>query len=168
VLAFDLLQSDWPLKLSFPVFISNALQYLALGSDMDVRESYAPGSTPRIPRANLQQVGSPTEITLDGPLGQSVIKVPLDNSDLVLPALNKVGVYTLHPPIPQYESIAVNLLDPNESNLVPLTLTAPGNVGTVAAASAKTRVDLWWWIVACIALPLLLIEWWVYTRRVHL
>jgi len=27
---------------------------------------------------------------------------------------------------------------------------------------------LWWWIVAFAALPMLLIEWWVYTRRVHL
>jgi len=45
----------------------------------------------------------------------------------------------------------------------------PGNVGeTIAGAGGKTRLELWWWLVACAALPVLMIEWWVYTRRVHL
>ena len=63
---------------------------------------------------------------------------------------------------------AVNLLDANESNLIPAD-APPGGVGeVVSSASAKSRLDLWWWIVAFAALPLLLIEWWVYTRRVHM
>jgi hypothetical protein len=42
-------------------------------------------------------------------------------------------------------------------------------VGEVIQQGAgKSRLELWWWLVACAALPLLLIEWWVYTRRVHL
>ena len=48
ILAFDVLQSDWPLKLSFPIYMYQALQYLALGSEMDVREAYEPGATPVI------------------------------------------------------------------------------------------------------------------------
>ncbi len=46
VCTFDVLQSTWPLKLSFPIFIHSALQYLALGADMNVRPSYLPGATP--------------------------------------------------------------------------------------------------------------------------
>ena len=41
------------------------------------------------------------------------------SGDFVLPALNHVGLYTTDPPVPQFEKIAVNLLDANESNLVP-------------------------------------------------
>jgi hypothetical protein len=89
--------------------------------------------------------------------------------DFALPALDKVGVYTTEPAIPEYERLVVNLLDPNESNLLPITDKAPGGVGTaVASTGSRSRWDLWWWIVACAALPLLLVEWYVYTRRVHL
>ena len=168
VVAFDLLQSNWPMKVSFPVFMHNALQYLAIGSDMDVREAFDPGATPRIVRSNLQKLGQDVkEIRLSGP-GRS-IKVPIPPAgDFALPALDKVGVYTTDPPIPQFEQIAVNLLDDNESNLLPSD-TPPGGLGeTITAASGKSRLELWWWIIACAALPMLLIEWWVYTRRVHL
>jgi hypothetical protein len=106
-------------------------------------------------------------IRIQGPEGSRQVPIP-PMGDFALPALNEVGVYTLDPPVPQYEQLAVNLLDANESDLVPAE-TAPGNVGeTVTSTAGKKRVDLWWWIIACAALPLLLIEWWVYTRRVHL
>ncbi len=55
VMAFDVYDSNWPLRPSFPIFIHNALQYLAIGSSMDVRPSLEPGATPRIPRSNLQR-----------------------------------------------------------------------------------------------------------------
>jgi hypothetical protein len=168
VCAFDLLQSNWPLKLSFPIFIHNALQYLALGSEMNVRPSYEPGSVIRIQRAALDRVGPDVKsIRLNGPMGSQSIPIP-ETGEFVLPALNKVGVYKTDPPVPQYEQIAVNLLDENESNLLPAD-APPGDVGTaVAVAAGKSRLELWWWIVACGAAPLLMIEWWVYTRRVHL
>jgi uncharacterized protein YegL len=171
VCTFDLLQSNWPLRLSFPIFMNNALQYLALGTDMDVRESFPPGATPRIPRTNIQKVeaerGQPLkELTLDGPMGRRTVKIP-DAGDVALPALDKVGVYTTEPPIPQYEKVAVNLLDASESNLLPVA-QPPGGGTAVEGIAGKSRLELWWWIVACAALPLLLIEWWVYTRRVHM
>jgi hypothetical protein len=149
------------------VFLYQALQYMALGADMEVRPSYQPGVTLRIPRFNLQKLKSlPQSVTITGPMGAMQAKVP-PAGDFVLPALNKVGVYQTDPPIPQYENIAVSLLDPNESNLLPADV-APGSGGhATAVASAKTRMEIWWWLVAA-ALPLLIIEWWVYTRRVHL
>ncbi len=169
VAPFDLLQSNWPLRVSFPIFMQNAMQFLALGSEMSARQSYSPGATPVIPRSALQRVLSDTRptIRLHGPDGSQDITIPA-TGDFALPALARVGVYTLDPPVPQYEQLAVNLLDPNESNLIPSD-HPPGNFGeTIESMAGKKRVDLWWWIIACAALPLLLIEWWVYTRRVHL
>jgi hypothetical protein len=169
---FDLLQSNWPLRLSFPIFMNNALQYLALGTDMDVREAFPPGATPKIPRTNLSKIdaergGEPLkELRLDGPMGKRIVKIP-EAGDVVLPALDRVGVYVTDPPIPQYEKIAVNLLDSKESNLLPVA-QPPGGGTMVEGVAGKSRMELWWWIVACAAMPLLLIEWWVYTRRVHL
>jgi uncharacterized protein YegL len=168
VVAFDLLQSNWPLKLSFPIFVHNALQYLALGSQMSVRPSYEPGATPRVPRTNLEKLGGDVKsIRVEGPTGSREVAIPA-TGDFVLPAMNEVGVYRTDPPVPQFEEMAVNLLDENESNLMPID-APPGNVGVaVAGTIGKSRLELWWWLVACGALPLVLIEWWVYTRRVHL
>jgi hypothetical protein len=171
VVAFDLMQSNWPLRISFPIFLHNALQFMALGSDMDVRQSFGPGATPTIPRANLQRAASEGEplkrLRLSGPGRSRDVDVP-EAGEFALPPLDYVGVYRTDPVIPQYERVVVNLLDPNESNLMPAD-TPPGNIGeAVQTAGGKTRLELWWWIVVCAALPLLMIEWWVYTRRVHL
>jgi hypothetical protein len=174
VVAFDLLESDWPTQPSFPLFMYNALQYLAVGSDLGLVQSYDPGATPRIPRANLAQAaqiaGVPElkSLRLNGPGGSRDIPIP-PTGDFALPALNQVGVYTTDPVIPQYERLVVNLLDSNESNLLPITDKAPGGVGVAVATSGggRSRLDLWWWLVAACALPLLLVEWWVYTRRVR-
>lgn len=168
LVVFDIMDSNWPLKVSFPIFMDNALQYMSLGSAMDVRPSYEPGSTPRIPRANLERAATNLRsLRLNGPMGSQVLSVPAAG-DFALPALNRVGLYQTDPPVPQFERIAVNLLDSNESNLVPAD-AVPGSAGrAVVATGGKSRLELGWWIIACAALPLLLIEWWVYTRRVHL
>lgn len=166
--SFDLLQSNWPLKVSFPIFLHNAMQFLAVGAEMDLRQSQPPGATPRIPRASLNRGGVDlTTLTLNGPMGSRSLTIP-PTGDFALPALDRVGVYSTDPPVPQFERIAVNLLDANESNLVPAD-APPGGVGeSLGATGGRARLELWWWIIALVALPLLLIEWWVYTRRVHL
>ena len=66
-----------------------------------------------------------------------------------------------------FQRVAVNLLDDNESNTLPMD-KAPGDVGKVELVQGnRSPLQLWWWILACGGIPLLLIEWWVYTRRVH-
>jgi len=173
VIAFDVLESNWPvapnpLGWSFPAFIHSALQYLALGAEMNVRPSYPPGVAVKIPRTTLDKMSPDLKsIRLEGPMGSINVPIPA-TGDFVLPPLNRVGVYKTEPAVPQFEELAVNLLDANESNLLPAD-APPGNVGTaVAVTGGKSRLELWWWFVACFALPLVLIEWWVYTRRVHL
>jgi hypothetical protein len=168
-MAFDVIESTWPLKPSFPVFMHNLMQFLAVGSEMDVRPQLEPGATPRIQRAQLQRVAPDLkELKVIGPMG-TLVKPITPQGDIALPPLNRVGLYETLPPLPPYDRVAVNLLDFNESNVVPVD-QAPGGIGESLAAtgSGKSRLELWWWIVACGALPLLLIEWWVYTRRVHL
>ncbi|HEX8325362.1 MAG TPA: VWA domain-containing protein [Tepidisphaeraceae bacterium] len=167
VIAFDALQSNWPLQIGFPMFLQRALQYLAAGSDLGVRESFTPGDSPRLPRANLDRVASgQRQITLIAPDGRRSVDVPA-TGDFALPALSTVGLYSTDPPVPQYERLAVNLLDEVESNTRP-TDTAPGNNGPAAAADAgRTPLQWWWWLLAAVGIPLLLAEWWVYARRVH-
>ena len=169
VIGFDILQSNWPFQVSFPIFLHRALQYLAIGSDMDVRQSYEPGASPILPRANLQRAGQDlTTLKLIGPDGTRTLTIP-KAGDFALPPLDKVGIYITEPAVPQFEKIAVNLLDSNESN----TLPAPAAPGEATAKvedikNQKARREWWWYLIAFVGLPLLFVEWWVYTRRVHL
>ncbi len=167
IIPFDVIDSNWPLNSTFPVFLYQTLQFMALGTDLELRPSYAPGTSLRIARSTLDKIDPKIRIiTITGPAGTLTATIP-PTGDFVLPPLNKVGLYTTDPPIPQYEKIAVNLLDDTESNIEP-TDVAPGSAGQVApAAPTGARKELWRWLVAA-AIPLLLIEWWVYTRRVHL
>jgi hypothetical protein len=169
VIGFDSLKSDFPMGYNWPMFMYYAMQYLALGSDMSLHQSLEPGATPTIPRSNLQKIGNPATIKLKGPDGSdTTVRIP-PTGDVVLPALNHVGVYSTDPPVPQFEKIAVNLLDASESNLMPADKAPGDSTAQIETRKAgRTRLDLWWWLVAALGLPLLMIEWWVYTRRVHL
>lgn len=165
---FDVLQSNWPLRQSFPYFLYNALQYLAVGAELDLRQSVAPGSAPNIPRTNLLKGSSPIKsVVLIDPAGQrQTLSVP-DSGDFTLPPLNRVGIYKTEPPIPGWEQIAVNLLDANESNLLPVSQVPSAQAVVDATRAGTSRRELWW-LLACVALGMLFVEWWVYTRRVHL
>jgi hypothetical protein len=161
------LQSNWPLRISFPVFLYNGLQFIAFGSDLSIRESFSPGATPKIPRPDLEKVAAgATSVKLVGPASSRTIQLP-PTGDFALPPLDRVGLYRLDPVVPQHERIAVNLLDDVESHITPLE-APPGQIGQVVASdSGRSQLQLWWWILACVGIPLLMVEWWVYTRRVH-
>jgi uncharacterized protein YegL len=167
-IAFDVVDSTWPLSPTFPYFMYNTLQFLAVGSEMDVRQSFDPGATPRIPAPNLRRGAEQVrQVALIDPAGESrTLKVP-ETGDFALPSLERVGIYRTEPPVPQYEQIAVNLLDANESDLVPATAAPGGKPTDVREASGKVRRDLWRYLVMA-GIAMLFVEWWVYTRRVHL
>jgi hypothetical protein len=172
ICGFDPLLSDWPLdKPSWPIFLYQTLQYLAVGQQMEVRQTMYPGETVRVPRIALQQTGKEVDrVTLTGPGNVTRDVLVPASGDFVLPAMNQVGLYKTDPAIPGFEQIAVNLLDANESNTLPIAKIG----GTVAEpvagdgqAASRKPYELWWWL-ALAALGLLMVEWWVYTRRVHL
>lgn len=170
IVAFDSGQSNWPMYPSFPRFFHKAFQYLAVGETMEVRQAVRPGDVVRIPRSSLQQAGANLKsITVDGPGGKRELPVP-EAGEFVMPSLETVGLYTTTPPIPGYEQVAVNLLDANESNLAPGKIpaaTPEASAEAVAGGTGRRRLEWWWWL-SLAALVMLTVEWWVYTRRVHL
>src|SRR3954464_7693898 len=93
-----------------------------------------------------------------------------EGGEFAPPPLDRIGIYTTDPAIPGFEKIAVNMLDTNESNVQPAD-RVPAAASTTDEAqlggSGKRRLELWWWL-ALGALGVLMVEWWVYTRRVHL
>ncbi|MEX0744445.1 MAG: VWA domain-containing protein [Phycisphaeraceae bacterium] len=163
VTSFDVLQSNWPLYVSFPVFISNVVQTLGLGAlAEEAGLAYQTGEGAAVPYA-----GDADRLRYAGP---TELAARVSRREAHLPPFARVGVYrtsdeSVEPP---FDRLAVNLLDPLESDV---RVRGELNVGTssVAAAAdhALTRREVWRWFVWA-GLAMLMIEWLVYTRRMHI
>jgi hypothetical protein len=80
----------------------------------------------------------------------------------------RAGLYTVRRPDGSEQTFAVNLLDASESNLEPGEPEAAAGespIGTME--SLRTNREIWRPLVLA-ALLILLLEWYIYNRRVHL
>ena len=174
IFTFDLTRSNWPLLKTFPAFGVFMFEYLAAGEDVTVRESVRPGEPVGVPRSLVERADlSPGDevgvISIDGDRRATTVD---ESGGVTLGPFDEVGVYRTDPPIPRFERVAVSLLDATESNVLPAA-TDPGNLGgrdlaepaSGGLAEGLRNVEWWWWLVAAAA-GMLLVEWFVYTRRV--
>lgn len=161
VASFDILQSNWPIKISFPVFLGNTMQTLGLGGlAEDAGVAYRTGEVASIP------AGIGGTLIYKGPVTLSVRRT---QGAAVLGPFTRVGVYRTDAKVdPPFDRISVNMLDPGESDLRTADVL---NVSTIAgdkqAQTATIRREVWRWFIWG-ALAVMLIEWMVYTRRMHL
>lgn len=156
--------TNWPVRLSFPVFVLNALQYLGGGVAAQTIGSVKPGQ-PFAWRSTLPV----NQITVRPPNGPSmqVQRGPLNTFPITDTA--QVGLYEVREgdsPQPSGR-FAVNLFDDNESDLLPRTSVKLGHVEVKQGeAWEPARHDAWKWILLA-ALAVLAIEWYIYNRRVQ-
>jgi hypothetical protein len=157
---FDLLESTWPLRVSFPIFVANAIDWL----------------NPAMIRASQRHVaaGAPFRLSLDQPVGEAELRFPDDSSEalvldpeapeLVVGNTGQQGVYQVQWGTNRID-FAVNLLDKAETYNQPRESLDMGRFGTVDAVTLRrASVEIWRWI-ALGALAVLLFEWWFYHRR---
>ncbi|HKQ48183.1 MAG TPA: VWA domain-containing protein [Phycisphaerae bacterium] len=162
IAAFDLLESNFPLKEAFPIFVQNALGYLASGGLVDTHRLVRPGQTltiPVPPGATEARIRRPDGYTDEIDVG--------GQSRLTYAKTREVGVYEATFDAGEAkEMYAVNLLDAGESRITPNPEFTVGSE-KVAAVAGETKVNepLWPWAVAA-ALAILMLEWWVYNKRV--
>ncbi len=164
--AFDPLKSKWPLKVSFPIFIANAVDWLNPATAKAEQFAIHAGDAFRLPLGDwLGAVapGSSAEVT--PPDGKKVL-LPFDarSRELVFGATGRQGVYRLAVGTNQL-AFAANLLDPAESNLKPREELDFGRRGTIAASVLKrANLESWRWF-ALASLGVMLGEWWWFHRR---
>jgi hypothetical protein len=159
-ISFDPLQSTWPLRISFPIFMANAVDWLNPAGASSSQFLVQPGNAFRLglPRA----VSSAQLTTPDG----KTTSLPLEPGarELVIGNTLKQGVYRVKAGTNDV-AFCVNLMDSNESNITPRDELPFGKYGKVAATTLKrANMELWRWIVA-IGLLVLLFEWWWYHKR---
>jgi hypothetical protein len=162
IVAFDLADSDFPLKVPFVMFMQNAVRMLtAVGGE--VSRMLKPGDTitTPVPRgATTLQVLRP-----DGTTDRLDVR---GRHQAAYGSTHDVGVYRLRFDDRDQSTLvyAINLLDRTESTIAPNENFSVGGE-TIAREETVERVNRPLWPYAVLAaLLVLVVEWWVYNRRV--
>ena len=169
VLAFPIFDdahvpTNWPLRLSFPLFVLNALEYLGgRGLDITSRETIRPGDA-----VVLEQVRTAREIDVKNPLSKQVRVDRAEDARPKYDATDQLGVYEVLADGKLAERFSVNLFDTAESDIRPRAQAAV-KLGQAeiqeGQATGASRRHAWKYILLA-TLVVLLGEWYTYHRRV--
>jgi Ca-activated chloride channel family protein len=157
---FDALQSTWPLRVSFPIFVANAIDWL----------------NPATSRSELLsvQAGTPFRFRLDNAVSEAKVIHPdgaetellinTNSTEVLFGDTAKRGLYQLKTPGGEV-AFTVNLLDGGETDIAPRNELPFGKTGqTMATSEQQANLEMWRWI-ALAGLAMLMFEWWFYHKR---
>lgn len=157
--------TDWHIRMSFPVFFRNALSYLGGTTLEAARIQLRPGDT-----ATLAATPEIKELKVVSPSRQEFRLQRHDKATFLFHNTAELGIYELYEGAADQPNrlLAVNLCDPSESNLVPRDVVKTAwNEVEAQPNWEMARQELWRWVLL-IALVILLAEWWIYNQRVFL
>jgi hypothetical protein len=161
LIGFDVGESDWPLKASYVLFMRNVLE--------QARAHRAHGMTGPARAGEPLRVtipGTATNVEATGPRGEK-LDVSIRGGLAVVPDAPHIGFYHLTWAGPQAGSTLVpaNLTSVAESDLTPKPIGAAGSKVTVLEAGAEPDAhNEWTWVLALIALALIVFDVWYLTR----
>jgi hypothetical protein len=174
VLGIDFLKADehgeaiantnWPIKLSFPLFVSNLLQYFGRNQQAAAGGGYRPG------QAAVLRSDSPGPLVVKAPGGQSFDVPRTHQQAFNFAQTDQVGVYDVLDRGKTTEQFAVNLFDSKESEIGAKTVDTV-KIGFVEVAPTTRTVPVRreaWKFLLLVALGVLILEWYIYNRRVYL
>jgi VWA domain-containing protein/aerotolerance regulator-like protein len=164
LVGFDILKSNWPIgHYSFPIFFANAIAWLGAGPTGERPARNRTGET--LVHHSRDKSGADAETRFRSPSGREILAVREANGAVATNATTEAGVYELDLGGGSTLQYPVALLDRNESRLTPSKAVEMGDfsVPVTGAAEESTR-DLWMWF-ALAALAFVLLEWYVYNRR---
>ncbi len=159
-IGFNVLESNWPRRVSFPIFIVNAVDWLNPANARSGQLLVKAGDPFRLA---LTEPVSSAQVTLPGGATKALTLDPKAN-ELVFGDTYTQGVYRLRLGTND-TAFCVNLLDAAESNIKPRDELQLGKY-TKVTATTKQRANMELWrTVAGLGLLVLLGEWWYYHRR---
>lgn len=164
---FDLDSTNWWQDRSFPIFIQNAIDFLALSTDTQTGRAIRTSEPIRI--AAQDAAGGATLVDADG----NILRIPPPTTDeaILLPPLRRAGLYEL---LPSEDGggpsrlIAVNLMDPFESLVAGVPEIEIGGQTTAGTGSDNAaRREIWNWFILA-AVLLLTLEWIIFDRKMRI
>lgn len=152
---------------SYPVFIQNVLSHLGGVSDESSQMIHQPGQL-----VQLRLDTSSKKLRLKTPDGSELEAGRGRTGAFAFTANNDIGIYELVDPAQADTThrVAINLFDEVESNIAPVSELQIDEHVKVAATTRgveRTRREAWKVLVG-LALVVLVIEWYIYNRRVYL
>ncbi len=159
-IGFDILESNWPLRVSFPIFIANAVDWLNPANARSGQLLVKAGDPFRL---GLAEPVTSAQVTM--PNGQTkTIPVDPKANEFVFGDTYREGIYRLRIGTND-TAFCVDLLDAAESNIKPRDEVQLGKYTKISATTNKrTNMELWR-TIAAIGFIMLLVEWWYYHRR---
>jgi len=157
--------TNWHMRASFPTFWFSLISYLGGEADGTQSSSVRPGQPVRL--AARSESGQLTVVSPDGK--QTKISRGTEGR-YQFHDTDALGVYELRDKEKTTGRLAVNLFDPSESNIKtqPDKAIQIGHVDVPGQTTWEgTRRELWKWLLLS-ALVVLLLEWYIYNRRVYL
>ena len=157
VVGFDLFKTDLPLRVAFPLFVTNALRWLSPSRLEDVSLQFRAGQP-----ATIAVPPGISEVEVTDPAGARS-KVAAEGGRVTAVGTGRVGLYKLK--AGEWEGrFAVNLLDEGLSDITPRADAFPAKT-PASPPTFQVRQELWL-ALAVVALLLLLVEGVVYHRQV--
>jgi Ca-activated chloride channel homolog len=157
-LGFDLLESDLPLRVAFPVLMSNILEWLSPQHGIFVSHQVQAGEP-----YPIELDGVTTDVSVRKPAGDW-IKVGVTENPLLFRDTSQVGIYTARVG-KKTQRFAVNLVSREESDIIQEPLARRAEPAAVAGISTHETVKrpLWPYFVV-LAFGLTLLEWYFWCR----
>jgi len=154
--------TNWPLLPSFPLLLRNVIYTLGNISDSSSEETVQPGQV-----VTFRPDVAVAEIQITDPSGKTDALKRGSRSDFSYGQTNRVGVYQVAWNGVPKRVFAINLLDADESNLEPRNMIRIGAAGIVRGQERQQPRQIWKWLASA-AFCVLLMEWYIYNRRVHI
>jgi hypothetical protein len=158
----EVANTDWPIRQSFPVFALNLINYLA-GTRANGGQSILPGES--IP---LKAPHGTEKLFVKTPSGKKIELGSANVSTLSFSHTDELGVYEVLSGDAVRERFSVNLFDAAESDLRPRVALQLGHQEVKAQSHWEgSRKELWKPLLWA-GLAILLLEWYIYNRRIYI
>lgn len=176
VVPFDALESNWVFNVSWVIFLGSAVQYLGEAGSTGVGRMVQPGQilSDRLPAgaANVRVAlpgGGDTNL-LPAPDGRVVFGPVLKSGVYMLSWQGAAGATDVESGGRVRRAFAANLLDAVESDIPVheslVTASHEASSQESQSPSGRIRRDIWPWLLVA-ALVVMVLEWFVYNRKVH-
>ncbi|MGH7323687.1 MAG: VWA domain-containing protein [Candidatus Rokuibacteriota bacterium] len=156
-IGFDLFKTDFPLRVAFPLILSNSLRWLHPAGLDQASLQFAAAQPILLPVEH-----GVSAVTVTTPSGRTV-KAQVTRGVVSFTETDETGIYSLTSARGKIQ-LAVNLADADESDLAPRPLPAPSSAAITAVAPVPVQRELWQLFVL-LAVTLLVIEGALYWRR---
>ncbi len=166
ILTFDLHRSDLPLQIAWPILLANLMQWYTPARTAGTVESLRVGETLALNppfEADMVRITDPQGTTITLHVGED----PLIYTGATQPGLYAIESYARGELI-RSEPFAVNLFDRAEGLIRPAPRLIIGASEVTEAAREEIGQREFWPLLALAALALLILEWWLYQRRMRL